>query len=236
MQRISPWRYYADTRPNRSNAFIVSFSEESDLLSQWRAYCPNGGYSISFPLKHLRTVGESQGFYVARCEYEEEKKRAVIEALIDAALDGYRTRLAATGTAPRPNSPSPDSPEGEVFRLYEQSLAHYGPLLKHHSFKEEKEWRAVLGPLPVPPALYADQELVEPTMKRLRLRAGKGGVVPYCLFEYQTNEIPLTESVIVRAGPSRMNDRGSHVMKAYLKRVFGDKASYSLSQTPYEPL
>ena len=179
IMQCNPWRYYTDTQPRRNNVFVVSFSEEENLLSQWRAYCPNGGYSIAFSLTHLRAVGNLQGFYVGRCEYEDELKKAIIESLVDTALVEYRKELATHGNFPN-RQPGWNSAEGRALQLYERSLAYYGPLLKHHSFKEEKEWRAVLGPLPVGPSPYSDQDEIAQTMEKLKLRAGKGTVVPYC--------------------------------------------------------
>src|SRR3990167_8762359 len=42
-----------------TKTFVVSFSEHEDLLSQWRAYCPNGGASIGFsPEKISKPIEE----------------------------------------------------------------------------------------------------------------------------------------------------------------------------------
>lgn len=40
---------------DRSKKFrcICSFSEEGDLLSQWRAYCPKGGVSVGFSVPRI---------------------------------------------------------------------------------------------------------------------------------------------------------------------------------------
>lgn len=235
IMQCNPWRYYTDTKPRRNNVFVVSFSEEENLLSQWRAYCSNGGYSMAFSLTHLRTVGKIQGFYVGRCEYEDELKKSIIESLVDAALVEYRKGLATNGDIPN-QQPGWHSTERRVLQLYERSLAHYGPLLKHRSFKEEKEWRAVLGPLPVEQSPYSDQDEIAQTMKKLKFRPGKGTVIPYCEFKYKPTEAPLTDRVAVIAGPSRMNNRGSHIVRAYVQNTFGVNASYTVSETPYDPL
>lgn len=234
-RRPNPWRYYSDTRGYRVNVFIVSFSEEADLLSQWRAYCLNGGYSISFSLEHLRAVGRSQGFYVARCEYDDASKKAIIESLVDSALSEYRRLLAINGTTPNPE-PSQSSIEAEVIALYERSLAYYGPLLKHSSFKEEKEWRAVLGPVPVALAYCSDESAVTQTWNKLKFRARNGALIPYCEFRFDTDEYPLTNRVVVTVGPSRTNDRGVLLMQEYFRRTFGDSTRYVVSQIPFDPL
>jgi hypothetical protein len=172
---------------------------------------------------------------VARCEYEETRKKAIIESLVEAAIKAYRKVLNEEGSNPNPN-PGGDSTERRVIQLYERSLAYYGPLLKHHSFKEEKEWRAVLGPLPVPPVLFVKPETIDATWGKLKFRTAEGVMVPYCDLKYRTDAVPLSGRVVIMAGPSRMKDRGSHIFRAFVRRTFGDKASYSVSATPFDPL
>lgn len=74
------------------DAFVASFSEKGDLLSQWRAYSgETGGYSIGFTRSYLKSVGvhflenRKDGFYddpnpLVACRYcnepeEESLKR-----------------------------------------------------------------------------------------------------------------------------------------------------------------
>ena len=45
-----------------ANHFVCSFTEEGDLLSQWRGYCPDcNGYSLGFSFKNLNKLAEKQG-------------------------------------------------------------------------------------------------------------------------------------------------------------------------------
>ncbi|MCU0916092.1 MAG: DUF2971 domain-containing protein [Planctomycetes bacterium] len=44
------------SEPICGNVSVCSFSSKEDDLSQWRAYCPNGGYSIGFPYKGLEAI------------------------------------------------------------------------------------------------------------------------------------------------------------------------------------
>lgn len=39
-----------------SSAFSVSLTQEGNLLSQWRGYCPNGGYSFAFDKEQLNAL------------------------------------------------------------------------------------------------------------------------------------------------------------------------------------
>jgi hypothetical protein len=36
--------------------YVACFSTKGDLLSQWRAYCPNGGYSLGFDGSTLQSL------------------------------------------------------------------------------------------------------------------------------------------------------------------------------------
>lgn len=40
-------------RLGRINIAVFSLTEKGDLLSQWRGYCPNGGYSLGFAIASL---------------------------------------------------------------------------------------------------------------------------------------------------------------------------------------
>ena len=50
--------------------FISSFSEEGDLLSQWRAYCPKGGVSLGFTIPRISE--NDQYLYTKNGSYHDE--------------------------------------------------------------------------------------------------------------------------------------------------------------------
>ena len=55
--------------------FVCSFSEERDLLSQWRGYCKNGsGYSLGFALSSLQSCVKRAGFAIKPCVYDRQKQ------------------------------------------------------------------------------------------------------------------------------------------------------------------
>jgi hypothetical protein len=63
--------------------FIGSLSEEHDLLSQWRSYCPDGGVSIGFVFDDLRRIAEAHGFRLMKCIYPEARKQELLKELIE---------------------------------------------------------------------------------------------------------------------------------------------------------
>jgi hypothetical protein len=98
------------------SALTASFSEDGDLLSQWRAYCPtDGGYSIGFEKEFWRKLEAPFSFQFQPCVYEQKQQSAILEDLLA-------------------------SSEGDLgrFDLYYRSQR---PRMKHESFREEREWR-----------------------------------------------------------------------------------------------
>jgi hypothetical protein len=121
----------------RIHVCVFSLSEEGDLLSQWRGYCPpNAGYSIGFRGASLRPILAPQRCVLAPCVYEPNRQAA----LVDEALGPLLTKLT-----------SPDPNDGVAVRaasdpLINELFARLGGLavlLKDPSFSEEKEWRIV---------------------------------------------------------------------------------------------
>jgi hypothetical protein len=121
----------------RTHVCVFSLSENGDLLSQWRGYCPpNAGYSIGLRGASLRGILAPQVCVLAPCVYKEDEQRA----LVDEALKPVLAKL----TSPDPYDEkavkaTSESFKGEMF----SRLTGVAVLLKHPSFAEEKEWRIV---------------------------------------------------------------------------------------------
>lgn len=54
-----------------------SFSKKKNLLSQWRGYCPNGGYSIEFDRVELESVMEENRSILVDCAYKKEEQEKI---------------------------------------------------------------------------------------------------------------------------------------------------------------
>lgn len=126
--------------------FTFSFSEEKDLLSQWRGYCPHGGYSYCLDDSLLDQFVQEHELVFEPCIYEEEAQREFIKTRII----GMRPEYIA------------EQQQNEAERVAKGEYIHYSIdrtiyevsqnlvpkfyllcLLKHPSFKEEREWRMV---------------------------------------------------------------------------------------------
>ena len=76
------------------NSFITSFSEQKDLLSQWRAYAPTStGYCIGFRFNELFYPRSPKCCIVSKVKYEDESKKNGARSLINELKEMYRETL-----------------------------------------------------------------------------------------------------------------------------------------------
>jgi hypothetical protein len=68
---VGSWReFLGDELVEETRTCVVSFTEQPDLLSQWRGYCPpGGGYALGFRTSSLEACLHKQGFVLVRCVY-----------------------------------------------------------------------------------------------------------------------------------------------------------------------
>jgi hypothetical protein len=112
--------YGIENRP----VFIGSFTQEGDLLSQWRAY---GSYSIEFDADHIPQE-------LFRCVYDDDIK-------LDQASDKVLLNLITIAKDMAANSGFLDRDGYEAFSEIIGLVATF----KHESFSEEQEVRVILG-------------------------------------------------------------------------------------------
>ena len=159
-------------------AYVCSFSEDWNSLSQWRSYCKAGdGYAIGFYTKALNELAPSQGFSsLARCLYDELPQKTLIQSLLTTELDQLR--------------PDTDPKQFGVSCLWR--FLQIAPLIKNKGFEEEREWRLIAALRPNPPP-------------GLSFRSGKSMLIPYIKFSLTATlnagkaDLPVREVVI---GPS----------------------------------
>lgn len=120
--------------PLASGTFVTCFSTKFDDLSQWRAYCPQGGFAIGFHKEDLEsmqhvTLGPRKVILMP-CIYvnEFDDKVPEVEGLLRDP-DRWREDDEA-------HHPTAD----EIFKHIESSA----PTIKSDAFKEEDEWRLIV--------------------------------------------------------------------------------------------
>jgi hypothetical protein len=164
------------TRIEEHNVYVVCFSEVPDLLSQWRGYSPNGsGVSLAFTTGDLRDLARGQGFRLERCLYDKQEQ---IQRLVD-ELHNFIGMIIDRE----------DAPADERALILADDFAtdiflHIAAFFKHQAFSEEREWRLVLGGLPM--------------LTDLNFRIAGSTVTPYIRFAlvFEGESIALSGIVI----------------------------------------
>jgi len=130
--------------------FVTSFTELSDSLSQWRAYCPYGaGISIGFDVAALelaRLHGDDKPINErTRWEMKSEVTFRRVEYAKFPAFDTVRAEVIEALRRAResskyfsPGSGRVDVPESQAFRLEIEAIA---ATYKDYSFQAEEEHR-----------------------------------------------------------------------------------------------
>lgn len=126
-------------RVRRTHVFVSSFTENGDLLSQWRGYAGAGGVSLSFSYGELIEIANknANGFRLIKCVYEEKQKRLIAGEFIDEAL----TSLQNLG------SEVSEEIVKDLSWTFLKRFQQIAACFKNHAFKEEAEWRLVSLPV-----------------------------------------------------------------------------------------
>jgi len=132
----------------RVGAFVASFSEDPDHLTQWRAYANDGlGYALGFTEAmelSVREPGEDGALArphpapLVQVIYDPEKQKDLLRLPaqeIAARLDDF-----AEVTAPEEATRAVPFAVASLAMIAE----HLAPIIKNPGFQEEREWRAFI--------------------------------------------------------------------------------------------
>lgn len=197
--------------------YIFSLSEERDLLSQWRAYCPpGGGYSIGFPTKQLLLMAGTQGFTLAPCIYDEQVQYRIVSEFLDAFVRKYRAALAAGAVE--------EDLRKQIAWEFGQHVTRYGIALKHPAFREEKEWRLI-------------SPMIQEPHPQLDYRPTSSRVVPFFRFRLSDAQHPDlahidNEYLTVVVGPTSDQSAAQMAVQFLLTSMLGGGA-HGGSGIPY---
>lgn len=195
---------------SRLSVYVSCFSEVEDSLSQWRGYCPPGfGYSIGFDGEHLKREARRQGFNLGKCIYDAETQKAITLAwareTVEMVISGLRESDDIAGVVQ-------DSSAYFLSKFYD-----FAPLLKHHSFHSESEWR-----------LYG---LVGGDDPRMRIRAGKSMLIRYVSVDLGFGkESQIIWNMLV--GPTPHAELAGEALTIYFNK-FLIRNGIGYSQSPY---
>ncbi len=138
------------------DVYATSFSEEGNLLSQWRAYSGNsGGYSIGFSPNYLEAIGKH--FFknitgphylpdnpLIQCQYFEDDVERQLKEKIQKAVDSYIAEAERKHTLPFTEQIGRNTPAG-IARRHFRDFSRECAITKDNAFHEEREWRLVVN-------------------------------------------------------------------------------------------
>lgn len=196
------------------DVYTLSFTQETDLLSQWRGYCPgNNGYCIVFDVDKLfeAVKREYENSYCIKCVYDAKEKEERLRKLLNGCWSQY---LTATDKKQR----------RAVLDNVEKEIRLLGSQFKDSSFEEEKEHRIVI---------ISDYG---PDDNRLKFREGRFSVIPYV-------EVPASRKLIQKIfiGPTAHKAAARRSLALLLEKHIGmpfelqGGKSIEFSKTPYRP-
>ena len=148
-----PWGLWNTTLS--SDVYIFSLSANGDQLSQWRAYCPNGGVSIGFKRESIEAIAKQYGYLLKQCEYKEKVQIESLEQLFKARFPDL---ITASSEAEHQELMFSRKGELENDHKFMQEFVRLIATFKESSFQEEAEYRLIspasgivgVGGAPVP--------------------------------------------------------------------------------------
>lgn len=177
--------------------FVTCFCEQDNLLSQWRAYGQDGGYSLEFHISEentLRLRPEPNAFtsILVPVLYHRNQQIEACNALLTLILDTMSVNQLDDAFSLEESSYIYDRIRGVVADLLIEEILAW----KHPAFQEEREWRLVSRKREV--FRYEKVDAREDKAE-LHFRTKRGLIVPY--IKLQPAQGPLQVSSIT-IGPT----------------------------------
>lgn len=167
LNQFVDWVSYRIT--NGHMLFGASFRSHGNLLSQWRGYSTHGkGVSLGFNADYIVECVREQSFQIGKCIYEPQRQRKLIQQVLDAVELDVAERVQGGESREQLSTIY-----ASVFENIEIDLLRIAAIIKHPSFREEKEWR-IVSPV------YTDI-----TGAPIRFREAHAMLVPYVEFDLQ---------------------------------------------------
>jgi hypothetical protein len=165
------------------SVYVTCFSEDGDLLSQWRAYGRNGsGFSLGFDAGKISKVSDGEGLVAV--EYSEKVQKSILKSTFDALEQYMEGKLRVINSSPKRKRFM-----AEAAQSFSVCLLFFMLIFKAKGYREEKEWRYV--------AIRSIDEA-----KDIKFRNQQHMIVPYIEINLAKvkGSLPLSEVV---AGPAR---------------------------------
>lgn len=172
--------------------FTLSFSEKTDLLSQWRGYCPdNDGYCLVVKTENIiasakERYDESHFF---KCVYSDEEKGRRFKDV----LNGYWAKYRKGN----------DEAKGQAVEELRKDILLLASHFKHSAFEEESEHRLVVLLDFMPD-------------ERVKFRQGRFSIIPFV--EVEIEELESIDKVII--GPTHRKELAARGLRCFLETTY----------------
>lgn len=190
-------------------AYVFSLSENPDQLSQWRGYCkPGDGYALGFHSETIQNGLDTNKYNLLPCQYDPAKQDELLSWIINQTLRNTREWKAMDPSLQ-------EFPKELALVQFLKMFTDLAPIIKHPSFKDEKEWR-----------LYSREENVE-----TKFRSGRSLLVPYRPIDLKSlgTNLGLAE-IVIGPTPYPLMDANS------LGMIFDESVKIRLSGIPFREL
>lgn len=197
------------------NVCVASFSADGDLLSQWRAYAPEGGgCAIGFNSAALIARARDHNFTLMKCVYEQDQHKILIKNLVDEWLAKDFNMESGRIDPARPYTIVALRTGGDDFV---RDLAKLAPIIKNSAFREENEWRLVSTG-----GINAD---------KLSFRPGRSMIAPY--FPLPLGDDRLNYIKTVTVGPAPHPQLAQSSVQMVLARWKVSNVNTKISKVPH---
>lgn len=211
-----------DKNNENTTTYVSSFSEKSDLLSQWRGYSQiSNGFCIGFDTLKLKEKMNKDQFMLYKCIYEGQEQEKILNQIID------KLRFDVRNYQPGESDYDPDVTEYIVQTInkkekylnkvkFQAILALTAPLIKNKSFREEKEWRFCYFP-----------STKSPSKIKPLFREGKSFIIPYHPIPLSDNNEGPIDSIIIGPTPHKALSQKSLGKFLETNNIYDIKIEYS---------
>ncbi len=124
----------ANFSPEIVGAFVTSFSERKDDLSQWRAY---GGYAIEFDIESLLKFSAERSRFLLPVAYDAGTKNILMSDILEWAEKFFNEGILLK------RAPSLEAWVEDFAAYWLDQISYLAPVLKHPTFSDESEWRLI---------------------------------------------------------------------------------------------
>ena len=197
----------------RPEVYVASFTENGDILSQWRGYCPNGGFSIGFHYDMLSQIAIKHDSFLVPCVYDFKSQKQMIEELLVSCNKKYVEAIKDD------NQKNIDELANSISNEFLIALFALAPMFKHKSFKEEREWRIVSS------RFYGVKQ-------EIKFRANESNIIPYIEISLCQSEEDINFKEIF-VGPASSNQFSIEAVLRLLEKNRIPEHSIMLSCAPY---